>query len=222
MRETQLAKPSLRESVRDLLLERIVGGTYRPGDRIVESRVARDLGVSQAPVREALRELATIGLVKSLPNRGMAVQRIDEEDIRAMFTVRAAIEEVGAGQAATRAASDTDVLYAEIDAMKEAQANGDIVAHASHSAAFHRHVVRASGNELLLLIWDTLSFHARTVMTHVRNDIDMAANAESHRCIADAISAGNPDEAAALMRNHVLSYRELRHDCVAPAAPDAD
>jgi DNA-binding GntR family transcriptional regulator len=68
-----LQRQSLREQVRDALLRDILSGVHRPGDRLVEMKIARDLGTSQAPVREALRELEALGFVASERNRGTFV-----------------------------------------------------------------------------------------------------------------------------------------------------
>ena len=79
----------LGDQVKDQLLRRILLGEYPPGARIVETRVARDLGVSQGPVREALRDLATLGLVELQPYRGARVRRPETEEIREAMRVRA-------------------------------------------------------------------------------------------------------------------------------------
>ena len=86
----------LREQVKELLLERILAGDYRPGDRLVETRIAQELGMSQAPVREALRDLEVLRFVESEPFRGARVRAISGEELAEIYPVRAAVEELAA------------------------------------------------------------------------------------------------------------------------------
>src|SRR3954453_647287 len=82
----------LREDIRDRLMEEILNGRLAPGDRIVETRVARQFGVSQAPVREALRDLELFGFVVSSPFRGAIVREIPVEELVQIYPIRAMLE----------------------------------------------------------------------------------------------------------------------------------
>ncbi|MGH3034284.1 MAG: GntR family transcriptional regulator, partial [Gaiellaceae bacterium] len=94
-----LSRTVLREQVKEVLLARILDGTYAPGDRLVETRIAQELGTSQAPVREALRELELLRFVESKPYVGARVRELSEEELAEIYPVRAAIEEVAAREA---------------------------------------------------------------------------------------------------------------------------
>src|SRR5215211_5576065 len=96
----------LRDQVKDVIVERILDGSYAAGARIVEMRVAEELGVSQAPVREALRELEVLRLVVSEPFRGARVREIHADELAEIYPVRAALEEVAAREAATNLAGE--------------------------------------------------------------------------------------------------------------------
>ena len=76
-----LTRVVLREQVKDVLLERVLAGVYPPGSRLVETRIAQELGVSQAPVREALRDLEQLGLVESEPFRGCSVRELSIDEL---------------------------------------------------------------------------------------------------------------------------------------------
>lgn len=89
-----LARTVLREQVKDVLLQRIVSGELEPGERLVETRIAQELGTSQAPVREALRDLELLRLVESEPFRGSRVRVFDEEEMIEVYPVRASLEEL--------------------------------------------------------------------------------------------------------------------------------
>src|SRR3954471_15547160 len=94
----------LRDQIKDVLMQRILDGVYGPGARIVETRVAEEFGVSQAPVREALRALETPRLVAPQPCGGARVKELRQEEIAEIYPVRAALEEVAARAAAPRLA----------------------------------------------------------------------------------------------------------------------
>src|ERR671939_1882452 len=108
-----LVRSTLRDHIKDVIVERILDGFYGPGDRIVEIRVAEELGVSQAPVREALRELEMLRLVVSEPFRGARVRDVSPDEIAEAYPVRAALEELAARLAAQRLAGRTSPLAAE-------------------------------------------------------------------------------------------------------------
>ncbi len=90
----------LSDQVKDRLLERIVSGELEPGSRIVETRIAREFGISQAPVREALRSLASLGLVEMRPHRGAWVRKPDQDELVEAVQVRGVLEAFAAEQAA--------------------------------------------------------------------------------------------------------------------------
>lgn len=87
------AKETLRSNIKDYIQQQIAEGVYRPGDRIVETRLAKELNVSQAPVREAMLELATMGLLEERPYSGTYVRNFSIEEIEDIFLTRAFIEE---------------------------------------------------------------------------------------------------------------------------------
>src|SRR5437764_2933287 len=107
-------RTSLREQVRDLLLDRIVAGEYPPGSRLVETRIAQELGVSQAPVREALRDLEQLGCVEYAPFRGSSVRALSVADLLDAFPVRSALESLACRLAVERI---TDAQLERLDAL---------------------------------------------------------------------------------------------------------
>src|SRR6188768_1357562 len=148
----------LREQVKDVLLERILRGDLEPGERLVETRLARELGTSQAPVREALRDLELLRLVESEPFRGARVRAVDDSQLLSVFPVRAVLEEL----AAAEAARNLDPLDSELDSMREAAEASDWRAQITHDLAFHRTMVELAGNEPLLQSWLVLGIEVST------------------------------------------------------------
>jgi DNA-binding GntR family transcriptional regulator len=205
---TGVTRTVLREQIKDVLVERILRGSYLPGDRLVETAIARELGVSQAPVREALRDLETLRLIESEPFRGARVRRATPAEIAEIYPVRAALEEVAARGAATRLA-DTSALEAELDAMHSAALEGDAHRLVEHDVAFHRLIVEASGNRTLLEVWDSLAIPSRTIITLFRARIALLDIVELHRPLVEALSDRDAARAGAEARSHVERFGDL-------------
>jgi DNA-binding GntR family transcriptional regulator len=206
---TVVARTVLREQVKDVLLERILEGEYAPGDRLVETRIAHELGTSQAPVREALRELAALRFVETEPFRSARVRAVSPLELAEAYPVRAALEELAASEAAGRMYGDVEELEDELEAMREAARDGDLRRQIAHDVAFHRKIVAAAGNQTLLEVWSSLHIEARTTVTLVKTHIDPETLAELHVPILEAIRSGDCAVAAAASRRHFDGFREL-------------
>jgi DNA-binding GntR family transcriptional regulator len=205
-----VSRTVLREQVKELLLERILSGELAPGERLVETRIAQELGTSQAPVREALRDLELLRLVESQPFRGARVRAVTPEELAEIYPVRAALEEVAARETAARLDSGTDArLEAEVEAMRRAAAAGNSHDQAEHDVQFHRLIVEASGNRTLLEVWTSLRVEARTLMTLLKTDLDLRELAEMHQAVLDALRSGDADVAGRVVRAHVESFGPL-------------
>jgi len=195
-----------REQIKDVLMQRIVDGEYEPGERIVELRIAEEFGVSQAPVREALRELESLRLVESEPFRGARVRAVRADEIAESYPVRAALEELAAKLAAERLAGAAAPLQAGIDAMRAAAVDGDLRAFVRHDVAFHRVFVEASANATLVEVWQSLHVDLRTRFTLIQRLEDLAEVAESHVPIMRALDAGDAERAGRVVREHIEGF----------------
>jgi DNA-binding GntR family transcriptional regulator len=207
-----LPRTVLREQVKELLLERILDGTYAPGDRLVETRIAQELGTSQAPVREALRELELLRFVESKPYVGARVRAVSEQELAEIYPGRAAIVEVAARAAASHLDGNVEGLAAELDAMHQAADGGDLHGQVEADVRFHRLIVEASGNRTLLEVWSSLRVEARTVITVLATGVDRHELAEMHRPILEALARRNPEEAGRVVREHVEHFGRLLRD----------
>jgi DNA-binding GntR family transcriptional regulator len=204
-----LTRTVLREQIRELLLERILKGELQSGDRIVELQLAQEFGTSQAPVREALRELQSLGFVEHEPYQWTRVRRITEEELAEIYPVRAALEELAAQEAASRLDGKVGELEREFEAMREAADRDDLQDLAAHDAAFHRLIVEAVGNKILLDTWRTLRVEARVVVTALKTDIDLHELAELHRPLLEALKEGSPEKAGSALRQHFETLRTM-------------
>lgn len=135
---------SLREQIREHIVEGIVSGRWQPGERIVERRIATELEVSQTPVREALRELESLRLIESAPNKGVRVRNLTAADLEESYPVRAGLEAIAAELAAARLAEDCSALEPHVAALYEADRESDGTGQVRHTVGFHRELVRAA------------------------------------------------------------------------------
>ncbi len=209
--EALVERTVLSDQVKDRLLERIVSGELEPGSRIVETRVAREFGISQAPVREALRSLASLGLVEMRPHRGAWVRKPNQEELIEAVQVRGVLEAFAAEQAAPTI-SDELILDLErlLDEMLDLAANGDALAQAHKNAEFHATVVSAAGNAMLERTWKLLEPFSQTYLTATVPGVDLMWLAKRHKPIVDALKARDPEAAALVMRHHLEQAAEIR------------
>jgi len=198
-----IARTVLREQVKEILLERILRGELEPGERLVETRLARELGTSQAPVREALRDLELLRLVESVPFRGARVRAVDDSQLLLVFPVRAVLEELAASEAARKVDRDLDALDSELQSMREAAAADDWRTQIAHDVAFHRTMVQMADNEPLLQSWLILGVEVSTAFATYQTLWDQDELAEFHVPIVEAIRAGDSRRAGAEARKHV-------------------
>ena len=195
----------LRDEVRDLIMEDILSGKLQPGDRIVETRIAKELGTSQTPVREALRDLELLGFVVTSAFRGATVRRISQEDWAEIYPIRAALEGVAAFSAATRL-SDNDLagLRDLIDTMRSASLRGDKQTTIEADIEFHSRIVAASGNRLLKQFWQSLRLATTTFLTVSVTHRPLEELAERHTVVLDALASRDGAAAESAMRSHIL------------------
>ena len=202
-----LSRTSLPHQIRDQLLERIMRGTLQPGSRLVELKIASEFATSQAPVREALRELEVRGVIETVPNKGARVRVISNDELRQLYDVRAQLESYAALLVTQSAAPIKSKLKEALTLMKRDAREGDSIAFASSNSHFHRCIVEASGNIVLLELWETLNVQSRTMTNVTRSRRNLMQLADSHLPIVEAIAAGNAEEAHEIAKAHVLSNR---------------
>jgi DNA-binding GntR family transcriptional regulator len=203
-------RANLREQIKDVLLQRIVEGSYPPGSRIVETRVAQELGVSQGPVREALRDLEQLGCVVHEPYRGCSVRAFSVDELLDAFPVRAALEALAARLAAERITdAELDALDELLDRMRLAARRGDAHDQSQANASFHATIVRAARNSTLEGQWRMLEPFSRTYLTVSRPGIDLVHLSDRHVPVLDALRRHEPDAAAEAMHDHLMGAAAL-------------
>ena len=198
-----LPRSVLADQVKERLLDGILTGRYAPDSRIVETQLARELGTSQAPVREALRGLEALGVVEITPFRGARVRRPGRGELLEAYVVRSALETLGARLAVPRLTdSNLADLSAACDAMQTAARAGDGHGVAEADARFHELIVEAAGNATLTRIWSALQPISRTYITLVVPGADPQWSADLHAPILAALRSRDPDAVSAALVRH--------------------
>jgi DNA-binding GntR family transcriptional regulator len=202
-----LPRVLLSDQAYDVVRRSILDGTRPPGSRIVESEIARQLGVSQAPVREAVKRLTHEGLVTSVVRRGSYVSQIstdeaqDAREVRGLLEERAARDAVDKFDSSARAA-----LEVLVTAMRKDAESADLAAFRVHDMAFHRSVVVLSGNSYLPRLWDLMesSLLSLRIVGDPGFPGDWVEMAQAHQVLVDLLASGDRGRAAAAFRVHAL------------------
>lgn len=213
--------PPLRDRLTEELRAAIVAGRYRPGERLVEDRLAADFGVSRNPVREALRSLASEGLVVLTPRRGAAVAVFGATEGQEMIEVRAMLEGLNARHAARR--HDPAMIAALREVLEEGRAKADTASPEELvrlNARFHDLLAAAGSNRILGDIMRML--RDRTNLVFVQSSpVAAPQNWAEHAAILGAVIAGDEELAALHATRHVLKAGE-RYRAMAASEPASE
>lgn len=191
-----LAPAPLRQRATDALRSAIVNGHLRPGDRLKEVELSEQLGISRAPVREALRQLEHEGLVLSLPYRQTEVLGVSQEEItEVLVPIRLTIELFAFRKARGRlSAEDISALESLVVGMRETAAREDLDGLAEADVRFHELVVERSGQPHCLQVWRSIeprvrAYFRRDARGHARLDDVTDEHEELLRALVDGDEA---------------------------------
>lgn len=211
MAEPALKRTCMRDRIRDVLVSRILDGTYPAGTQLKELTLAREFNVSQAPIREALRELEGSGLVTSERYRGTRVRGADLEEMRESYELRATLE-VRAVQLAIPCAPEViEHLEQRMAAMISAVEQNDPEQYIDAALRFHRRLIEASGNRVFVSVWDSLQFDVRgriALRRIAERGGPLGPLIDLHQRLIERICAGDEPGAAECIRSifeHVCS-----------------
>jgi DNA-binding GntR family transcriptional regulator len=193
----RIVRLSLDHQAADLLREQIIGGQLKAGDKLVESQLATEFGVSRGTMRAALRKLAAEGLIQQVPFSWWIVAPLSSNDAWEIYTLRASLEGLAARLAAERKDKVSHRrIRSAFDALKAACATGDYAQVTEVDLALHRTIVEAAGHERLLAHWRLIEQQARVFMASSNALLqDIGDIASEHGAIVEAILAGRADAA---------------------------
>jgi len=187
----------------------ILSGQLLAGERINEAVLARELGVSRGPIREAARLLASQGLVEFVANKGAFVRQISREELLDIYELRSVLTGYACGLAARHAQGDAPHLERLHEQMSDAAGAGDSARYYQLNLKFHEQLVHLARSSRLSAMLDGLVkeqhlFRQASLTRHP----DMAQSNAEHRGLVDAIVAGDAAEARRLGEAHVRAGRE--------------
>lgn len=193
----------MRDHIRDVLVARILDGTYSAGMQLKELSLAREFNVSQAPIREALRELEGSGLVTSERYRGTRVRGADSQEMRESYELRATLEV----RAVELAVPCSPELLAEMEnslrLMKRAIQASDVETYIVEALRLHRHLIVGSHNRTFVSVWDSLHWDVRgriAVERIARKGGGFIALLELHEALLEKLRAQDVAASTALVR----------------------
>ena len=206
MEKKVIHRQSLTEQIKSILIDRIVDGTLRPGDRLKELQIADEFGTSQAPVREAIRSLQALGYVEHIPHVGALIKTFSPKEIEEAHQVREALE----GHCLILANIEITKLVAELtqhtDTMHKAMLQGDIKTFSMADNLFHRTIVEFSGNNSMLDIWDSLRMQLQVIATIGEASMPLEKLYALHPPIVASLKHKHREHAGRFLADH---YRQI-------------
>lgn len=202
---------NMAEQVATALRQGIADGKLRPGARLPEVQIAREMGTSRAPLREALIQLEREGLVVRRPNRGTFVADLTEELVREVASLRGVLEGYAASLAVKRLTPEDFARLERI--LKEMHAvarRGDFPRMVEWDYQFHEYIMRASGHRLLHETWMGMDRKIRVYLSATNlMYADMKAVVDGHRPILQALRRRDPQRASRVMGEHMGEVLDL-------------
>jgi DNA-binding GntR family transcriptional regulator len=195
----------MRQKIYGHLREQLLNGEILPHQHLVETKIAKEIGTSRTPIREALHSLELEGLIESIPRVGYVVKPINEDEVEEICEIRAAIEGVGARWAMEKAPQKlVEDLKKNIAISEEKVVRGDPKAFVELDAQFHEIIARLSGSKRLQELGQTLRRHMlryRTQSIYLTENVLRAI--QGHKGILEAIEKGNLEEVSRAIKRHL-------------------
>ena len=215
-----LQSQSLSKAVQDEILRLILEGAFEAGQKLNELDIAKRLGVSRGPVREAFRGLEEAKLLRLTKNRGVYVREITPQEEEELCALRAGLDSL-AGQMLAPRVQDAGIreLLGLVDDMAGLIAGGDLRGYLTCNSRFHDRIVEMAGNRKLLEIYRRLVNEMHLVRRDgIALDNGSLQSNQEHRELVEALAVGDAQKSADTARKHVLNVRQ-RFLAARPAAP---
>ncbi|GFN24184.1 GntR family transcriptional regulator [Thermanaeromonas sp. C210] len=208
-----LKKHVLREQVKEYIMNAILEGKFAPGDRLVETHIAKQLGVSQAPVREAFRDLERVGIAITVPYYGTFIREYNYKDLIDVYVIRAELEALAIREAISRITiEDIKRLEELLIEMHRANFLQDLKLQVRADIDFHNVIVEASGNNILINLWESIGVYLWTYLSVSVWKYKAKELVGRHEPILEAIKKRDLQEAESLIRNHFLELKKRLED----------
>ena len=200
----------IREELIESLKDAILSGTLRPGDRIVETQWAKELGISQSPVRDALRALESMGLVHTITYQGTYVSQITFQDLIDAHTIRAHIEGLAVHYAISHITDENlSKLQTLLIEMEDAGKCNDLNRYVHIDTEFHKSIVALSQKKMLIRLFEQLNVYEWTYYGTRFSSLDLIQLAKRHESIYNALAKRDENMAKDLVVLHLQELIEM-------------
>jgi len=211
-KQTFLHKQSLSVDLAEYIKQQILDGQLHPGDRIVETKLAKELGISQTPVREAIRLLSGEGIITILPNKGPMVRTFDLNDIYEVYSLRSVLEGL-AIRLAVQLATDSQIhaLVQHFEEMKRKLEDDSVDSLLQESNFIHQSIICLSSQSRLSASYNSITFHIALATRMLGQVSTKKKEVEQHAELIEALVRRDPDHAEKVMRLHIFrSFNEFK------------
>ncbi|MFZ5969770.1 MAG: GntR family transcriptional regulator [Bacillota bacterium] len=210
LNDDNVAGLSLTSKIFKVLREDILNGKYSDGEKLVEAKLADELGVSRTPVREALKQLELEGFVENIPNRGVIVKSMSLQDLQDIFTLRIAIEGIAARWAAERMTDeDLSSLKDIYELMEFYTFKKDVEKIAELNTRFHETIYKSTKSRYIEQVLKDFQYYMKKVRRKsLSSEGRLESTLEEHKAILDALLKRDKDEAEKMLIHHVNNSKK--------------
>ena len=199
-----------RDEVRDAIRDAIFTLKLKPGDRVIETFWAKEMGTSQGPVREAIRDLEAMGLVETVPFKGSRVRAMTEKDIQDNYSVRICLESKSIRDAINQLddeglealAAQLEEIVEQMDACAE---QSDLMNFTDRDAAFHRAIIDATGNTVLLRLWEQCNMRNWFMFSSLTDRSSLKQLQAGHQRLLTEIRNRELEKATVTLEEHLTN-----------------
>jgi len=205
-----------KESVKRMISKAIIDKELLPGSRIVETKIARELNISQAPVREALRDLEYLGIVESVPYRGSFVRGITHDDMYNSYKLRLVFEHMAIDEGFSEVTPEMiETIEYYLSEMGRTAAEDAFEEYIEYDAMFHKAILNLSKNNMLNRVWDFCDFRDLVRLGTVLSGETLTTLAGRHKALGDALKSGDKELAVKESNKHWQLLMDMIDDGLA-------
>jgi DNA-binding GntR family transcriptional regulator len=208
----RLQPVTLVDRAAEAIIAAAASGLLLPGDRVVEAEVARSLGISRVPVREALRMLESQGIVTNEPYKGLRLMRVDANHLKNVLTVRVALESVAVQEILSHKDGRPELvkrLTSRLHEMENSAKSDDAYFFASADTNFHRELCTHSGNDVLCRMWEQIARQLTIYVGLSTLTKDREGIVDEHRRLIAVLADGTLDQIVRALEEHIRAQNEI-------------
>ena len=208
----RLQPVTLVDRAAEAIIAAAASGLLLPGDRVVEAEVARSLGISRVPVREALRMLESQGIVTNEPYKGLRLMRVDADHLKNVLTVRVALESAAVQEILSRRDGRRELvkrLTGRLHEMENSVKSDAAYLFASADTNFHRELCMLSRNEVLCRMWEQIARQLTIYVGLSTLTKDREGIVDEHRRLISVLADGKLDQIVRALEDHIRAQNEI-------------